>query len=74
MSGLDLVGPTPVGDGVEVVREWGVTEELGLFVLGVIGEREGVVSGGAAEDDEGGVAKVLAELGVGRRGRRRRGG
>lgn len=68
MSGLDLVGPTPVGDCVEVVREWGVTEDLGLFVLGFVGEREGVVSGGAAEDEEGGVAEVFTELGVGGRG------
>lgn len=51
--GLDLVGPTPVGDGMEVFGQRGVAEDLGLLVLGVIGERKGVVGGGAAEEEEG---------------------
>lgn len=62
---MDLVGPTPVGNGVEVIGQRGVTEELGLFVLGVFGEGEGVVRGDAAADEEGGVADVLTELGFG---------
>ncbi|KAM2878900.1 hypothetical protein FF1_014457 [Malus domestica] len=61
--GLDLVGPAPVGDGVEVLRQRSIPENLGLFMLGVLGEKEGVVGGGGAEQDEGGVAQVLAELG-----------
>lgn len=62
---LDLVGPAPVGNGVEVVGERGVAEEVGLFVLGVFGEGEGVVGGDAAAEEEGGVAEVFAELGGG---------
>lgn len=34
--GLDLVGPAPVGDGVEVLGQWGVAEDLGFLVLGVL--------------------------------------
>lgn len=60
--GLDLVGPTPVGDSVEVVGQWGVAEELGFLVLGVFREWEGVVGGDAAEEDESCVAEVFAEL------------
>lgn len=60
--GLDLMGPAPVGDSVEVVGQWGVAEELGFFVLGVFGEWEGVVGGDAAEEDESCVAEVSAEL------------
>lgn len=56
MAGLDLVGPTPVGDGVEVLRQWCVAEDLGLLVLRVIWQGECEVRGGAAEDEEGGVA------------------
>lgn len=49
---------------MEVVRERSVAEEAGLLVLGIIGEGEGVVGRGAAAEEEGGVAQVLAELGV----------
>lgn len=59
---------------MEVFGERRVPEELGLLVLGVFREREGVVSGDAAEGEEGGVTEVLAQLGVGGRGRRWRGG
>lgn len=55
---------------MEVLGERGVAEELGLLVLGVVREGEGVVGRGAAEEDEGGVAQVLADLG----GRGRGGG
>lgn len=47
--GLDLVGPAPVRDGVELLRERGVAEDLGLLVLGVLGKWERVVGGGTAE-------------------------
>lgn len=56
---------------MEILGERSVSEDLGLLVLGVLGEREGVVSGGAAEHDEGAIAEVLTELGI-ERGRRRR--
>lgn len=61
-AGVDLVGGAPVGDGVEVVGERGVAEEVGFFVLGIFGEGEGVVGGGGAAEEEGGVADVFAEL------------
>lgn len=54
-AGVDLVGPAPVGDGVEVVGEGGVAEELGLLVPGVLGEGEGVVGGGGGAQEEGAV-------------------
>lgn len=56
----------PVGYGVEFGRKGGVAEKLGFFVLGVIGEGEGVVGDGAAAEDEDGVSDVFAELGIGR--------
>lgn len=62
--GLDLVRAAPVGDGVEVFGQRGVAEDLGLLVLGVLREGERVVGGRAAEEDQRGVAHVLAELGV----------
>lgn len=49
---------------MKILGERSVTEELGLFVFGVFGEREGVVSGGAAENDESAIAEVLTELGI----------
>lgn len=55
---------------MEVFGERRVPEELSLLVLGVFREREGVVSGDAAEGEEGGVTEVLTQLGVGGRGRR----
>lgn len=64
------MGPAPIGDGVEILGQGGVAEELGLLVLGVGGEGEGVVGGGGAAEDEHGVADVLADLGVGGRGLR----
>lgn len=45
------MGLGPVGDRVEVIGERGVAEELGLFVLSVGGEGEGVVGDGAGEED-----------------------
>lgn len=48
---MDLVGARPVGDGVEVVGEGGVAEEVSFFVFGGGGEWEGVVGGGAGEED-----------------------
>ncbi|CAL5356563.1 unnamed protein product [Camellia sinensis] len=38
---------------------------MGLLVLGIFREREGVVGGDSAADEEGEVAYVLAELGFG---------
>lgn len=64
------MGPAPIGDGVEILRQGGVAEELGLLVLGVLREREGVVGGGGATEEEHGVADVLADLGIGGRGLR----
>lgn len=60
------MGTTPIGDRVEVFGERSIAEDLGFFVLGVIGEGEGVVGGGTTEKNKCSVAKVLAELGVGR--------
>lgn len=60
--GLDLVGPAPVGDCVELLGQRSIAENLGFFVLGVFREREGVVGGCSGEQDEGCVAQVLAEL------------
>lgn len=60
--GLDLVRAAPVRDGVEVFGQRGVAEDLGLLVLGILREREGVVGGRAAEEDQRSVAHVLAEL------------
>lgn len=71
-AGVDLVGGAPVGDGVEVVGEGRVLEGDGLLVERVRREREGVVGGGAAAEDEESVAGVLAEIGIG--GRERGGG
>lgn len=71
-AGVDLVGAAPVGDGVEVVRERRVLEGDGLLVERVGREREGVIGGGAAAEDEQRVAGVLAEVGFG--GRERGGG
>lgn len=62
--GLDLVSAAPVGDSVEVFGQRGVAEDLGLLMLGVLREGEGVVGGSAAEDEQRRVAQVLAELGV----------
>lgn len=61
---------------MKILRQRSVSEDLGLLVLGVFGEREGVVSGGAAENDESAIAEVLTKLGVeggGRRWRRNSG-
>lgn len=69
------MGATPIGDGMEVLRERGIPEDLSFFVFGVFGERERVVGSGGAAKDEGGVAQVLPELrrgGGGRRGGERR--
>lgn len=62
------MGTTPVGDCVEVIGQRSISEDLGFLVLGVFGERKGIVGGGAGEKNKCCVAKVLAELGV--RGRR----
>lgn len=62
--GLDLVGAAPVGDGVEVIGQRGVTKELGFLVLGILGEGEGVVGGCTAEKEKSSVAEVLSELGL----------
>lgn len=74
VAGLDLVSSAPVGDSMEVVGQRSVTEDLSLLVLGVFRKGERVVGGGATEEEEGTVAYVLAELGVGGGGRRRRNG
>lgn len=58
------MGPAPIRDRVEVLRQWGVTKELSFFVFGVFGEGEGVVSGGTAAQDEESVADVFADLGI----------
>ncbi|KAK3012678.1 hypothetical protein RJ639_009874 [Escallonia herrerae] len=63
--GLNLVGPAPVGHGVEVIGQRSVAEEVGFLVLGVFGEGEGVVGGGGGGGKEGGVAKVFKEFGGG---------
>lgn len=55
----------PVGYSVEVGRQRGVAEKLGLFVLGIFGKWEGVVCGGAAAQEEDGVSNVFAKFGVG---------
>lgn len=64
-SGVYLVGATPVGNRVEVVGKRGVAEDLGLLVLGIRREGEGIVGGGAAPDEEDKVAGILSEFGVG---------
>lgn len=69
---LHLVGPAPVGDRVQVLRQRSVPEDLRLLVLGVVREGECVVGGAAAEEEEGSIARVLAGFcihgGVGLRG------
>lgn len=50
---------------MQVLRQRRVPEDLGLLVLGVVGQREGVVGGGAAEEEEGRVPRVLAGFGIG---------
>lgn len=49
---------------MKILRQRSVSKDLGLLVLGVFGEREGVVSGGAAENDESAIAEVLTKLGI----------
>lgn len=58
------MGPAPVGHGVEVFGQRGITEDLGLLVLGVFGEWEGIVCGGAAEYEESSVAQILADFSI----------
>lgn len=70
MASLDLVGTTPVRDGVEIVGKGSITKELGPLVLGVFREGEGVVGCGAAEENESSIADVLADFGFGGGGRR----
>lgn len=65
------MGSAPIRDRVEVVRQWSIPEKLGFFVLGVFGEWEGVVGGGAAESEECGITKVSSNFGVGGAGRSR---
>lgn len=69
--GLDLVGPAPIGDRVEVIGQGCIPEDLGFLVLGIRWEREGIVGGSPAEEDECRITQVLAELrrGGGRGGR-----
>lgn len=49
---------------MKILRQRSVSEDLGLLVLRVFGKREGVVSGGAAENDESTIAEVLTKLGI----------
>lgn len=63
--GLNLVGPAPIRDGVEIFGERSVTEDLGFLVFGILGEWEGVVGGCAAEEDQRAIAEVLPELSFG---------
>lgn len=65
--GVYLVGAAPVGDGVEVLRQRGIAEDLGFLVFGVAGEGKGVVGSGAAAHDESEVPQVLAYVGIGYR-------
>lgn len=69
--GLDLVGPAPIRDRVKILGQRSVAEDLGFLVLGVFREWEGVVRGGAAEEEQSSIAEVLPELGVGGGWRRR---
>lgn len=63
-SDLGLVGSAPVGDDVEVIRQRSVAEDLSLLVLGAVGEGEGAVGGGTAEEEQCSVTEALAEVGV----------
>lgn len=63
------MGPAPIRDSLEVIRQWSIPEKLSFLVLGVVGEGKGVVGGGAAEYEERGITEVFADLGVGGSGR-----
>lgn len=50
---------------MKILRQRSVAEDLGFFVLGILREGEGVVSGSATEENKSGIADVLAEFGIG---------
>lgn len=76
---LDFMGLTPIRDSMEIRRKRGVAEDLGLLVLSIFGEGEGVVCSSTAAKDEESVAQVFTKLritgggGWWRRRRRERG-
>lgn len=61
---LDLMGATPIGDDMEVLRERSIPEDLGFSVFGIFKKRKRVAGSGGAGKDEGGVTQVLQELRV----------
>uniref|UniRef100_A0A7C8ZWY5 Uncharacterized protein n=1 Tax=Opuntia streptacantha TaxID=393608 RepID=A0A7C8ZWY5_OPUST len=74
ITGMDLMGPAPIGDCMQVFRKRSVFEELGFLVLGIFREGKGVVRGDAASQEEEEVPDVFPDFrgrGGGRFGRER---